>query len=75
MLRIILILSSTALFLTGCGKETEAEKQEKERQALRETKRKAAIEHYKNLSENFPNHEHANEAADKVKALQAQQKK
>ncbi len=78
MSRKVIILSLLALvvgvpfFFVGCGKKTEAELQEEERVGLREVKRQEAVGFYKDLAAKFPEHEKAQEASAKAKALDAQ---
>lgn len=67
----ILTAVAVAFAVSGCGKESEAEKLEKEREKLRDKKRDNAIQYYKVLSEKFPESEHAAEAAQRAKALEA----
>jgi hypothetical protein len=75
MSRLLLLFTSVALVLSGCGKKTAAELQEEERQKIREQKRLAAIAQYKRLAQEYPENEHANKAADRAKTLEAQTKK
>jgi outer membrane protein assembly factor BamD (BamD/ComL family) len=71
----ILTAAAVALSVSGCGKKSEAEKQEEDRDKLRETKRENAVKYYKTISEKFPESEHAQEALQKAKALEAAAKK
>jgi outer membrane protein assembly factor BamD (BamD/ComL family) len=71
----ILTAVAVAFAVTGCGKKSEAEKQEEDRQKLRDKKRDNAIQYYKTLSEKFPDSEHAAEAAQRAKALEATKEK
>lgn len=67
----ILTAVVVAFAVTGCGKQSEAEKQELDRQALREKKLDLAIQYYKTIAEKFPETPHAAEATKKAKELEA----
>lgn len=73
MSKIAAIFTAAAVVFaaTGCKEKSEAEKQEEEREKLRETKRENAIKLYKTLAEKFPDDPRAKEALDKAKALEA----
>lgn len=60
-----------AFIASGCKEETDAEKQEKARILLRETKRENAIKYYKTIAEKYPDDPRAQEALTKAKALEA----
>ena len=73
MLKSVAIISAIAVALaaSGCKEETDAEKQDKIRLTLRETKRENAIKYYRALAEKFPDDPRAQEALGKAKALEA----
>jgi hypothetical protein len=75
MFRLTVIFTSIALLISGCGKKTEAELAEEERQKIREQKRLDAIKQYQRLAREFPESQNAQKAADRAKALEAQPKK
>lgn len=63
---------SAAFFLPGCGEKTEAEKADEERVALREEKRKKAVEIYNLIAKEYPDDPKAADAKQKAAALEAQ---
>lgn len=71
---IIAGLCVTGLF-AGCGKKTEAELAEMEREKLRGEKKVAAANAYRELAKKFPDHEKAKDASAKAATLEAQAKK
>ncbi len=73
MSRIFILLPAlcTALLFTACGEKSEAEKADEERAALREEKRKRAVEVYRTFAEQYPDDPKAAEAKQKAAALEA----
>lgn len=72
---VIITAAAVALAASGCKEPSEAEKQDKKRDELRETKRDNAIKYYKTLAEKFPDDPRAKEALERAKALEASKPK
>lgn len=72
---VIIAAAVVALSASGCKEPSEAEKQDKKRDELRELKRDNAIKYYKVLAEKYPDDPRAKEAVDKAKALEASKPK
>ena len=68
---IVLAPSCAALLLSSCSEKSEAERAEEERAAVREEKRKRAIEAYQTLAKEYPDHPKAEEARQRAAALEA----
>ena len=70
-----LALACAALLLTSCGKQSAAEKAEEERAAIREQKRKQAVEFYKKFAREYSDDPRAEDASRRATALDAAKKK
>ncbi len=68
---ILLTALTAALLLPACSEKSEAEKAEEERAAIREERRKKAIEVYRTLAKEYPDDPKAAEAKQKAAALEA----
>lgn len=60
-----------AVFVAGCKEKTEAEKADEERAAIREERRKRAVEIYKTIAKEYPDDPKSEEAKQKAAALEA----
>jgi hypothetical protein len=60
-----------AMVLGACSEKSEAEKAEEERAGVREEIRKRAIELYRTLAKEYPDHPKAEEAKQQAAALEA----
>jgi mannose/fructose-specific phosphotransferase system component IIA len=68
---ILLTALGAALLLPACKEKSEAEKADEERAALRDEKRKKAVELYQTLAKEYPEDPNAAEAKKKAAALEA----
>ncbi len=66
-----IIAAALAFAAAGCKEPSEAEKQEKKRDELREKKRENAAKYYKELHKRFPDDPRAQDALNRAKALEA----
>jgi len=69
--KILLAPIFTAVFLSACKEKSEAEKADEERAAIREERRKKAVEIYKQIAKGYPDDPKVAEAQQKAAALEA----